>query len=79
MNTLSVLPILCYQFTPRSVESTIKYFLVQAFRAAMILNVALLQLWLVSSWSISDVLGGFRSVVFTLGISLKLGLFPCHY
>lgn len=43
LNTLSVLPILCGQFTPRGVESTVKYFLVQAFSAAMILNVALVQ------------------------------------
>nr|UPP55877.1 NADH dehydrogenase subunit 2 [Paulasterias sp. SS-2022] len=79
MNSLSVLPILCYQFSPRGVESTIKYFLIQAFSAAMILNIALVQLWLVSSWSVSQPLGWFSSVVLTLALSLKLGLFPCHY
>lgn len=79
LNTLSILPILCGQFTPRGVESTIKYFLVQAFRAAMVLNVALVQLWLCSSWSINCPLKDFRSVVLTLALCLKLGLFPCHY
>ncbi len=79
LNTLSILPVLCGQFTPRGVESTVKYFLVQAFRAAMILNVGLVQLWLFSSWSVSYPLKDFRSVVLTLALSLKLGLFPCHY
>lgn len=79
LNTLSVLPILCGQFTPRGVESTVKYFLVQAFRAAMILNVGLVQLWLCSSWSINCPLKDFSSVILTLSLCLKLGLFPCHY
>nr|YP_010960780.1 NADH dehydrogenase subunit 2 [Lethasterias fusca]WNH38671.1 NADH dehydrogenase subunit 2 [Lethasterias fusca] len=79
LNTLSVLPILCGQFTPRGVESTVKYFLVQAFSAAMILNVALVQVWLTSSWSINCPLSQFSSVILTLSLSLKLGLFPCHY
>nr|UYK51672.1 NADH dehydrogenase subunit 2 [Asterias amurensis]UYK51685.1 NADH dehydrogenase subunit 2 [Asterias amurensis]WGS93910.1 NADH dehydrogenase subunit 2 [Asterias amurensis]WGS93923.1 NADH dehydrogenase subunit 2 [Asterias amurensis]WGS93936.1 NADH dehydrogenase subunit 2 [Asterias amurensis] len=79
LNTLSILPILCGQFTPRGVESTIKYFLVQAFSAAMVLNVALVQLWLCSSWSVDCPLNDFSSVVLTLALCLKLGLFPCHY
>lgn len=79
MKTLSILPIICYQFSPRKVESTIKYFLVQSFSAAIILNVALIQAWLYSSWSITCPLKEFTSVVLTLAISLKLGLFPCHY
>nr|YP_009110237.1 NADH dehydrogenase subunit 2 [Aphelasterias japonica]AIW65071.1 NADH dehydrogenase subunit 2 [Aphelasterias japonica] len=79
LNTLSVLPLLCGQFTPRGVESTVKYFLVQAFSAAMILNVGLVQLWLCSSWSVNCPLNDFSSVVITLSLCLKLGLFPCHY
>ena len=79
MKTLSILPVLCNQFTPRRVESTVKYFLVQAFRAAIILNVVLVQVWLFSSWSISEPLKEFSSLVLTLAVGLKLGLFPCHF
>lgn len=79
MNTLSILPILCYQFSPRNVESSIKYFLVQSFRAAIILNASLVQAWLYSSWSITCPLKKFTSIIITLAITLKLGLFPCHY
>lgn len=49
MNTLSILPLLSYQYRPRSVESAIKYFLVQSFSAAIILNVVLIQAWFYSS------------------------------
>nr|YP_009542017.1 NADH dehydrogenase subunit 2 [Freyastera benthophila]AYR06717.1 NADH dehydrogenase subunit 2 [Freyastera benthophila] len=79
LNTLSILCLLCYDFSPRNVESTVKYFLVQAFSAGIILNVALIQLRLYSSWSISNPLSYFGSVMLTLAISLKLGLFPCHF
>nr|YP_010042754.1 NADH dehydrogenase subunit 2 [Ophidiaster granifer]QPC56381.1 NADH dehydrogenase subunit 2 [Ophidiaster granifer] len=79
MNTLSILPILCYQFSPRNVESTIKYFLVQSFSAAIILNAVLIQAWLYSSWSVIHPLNVFTSAILVLSLSLKLGLFPCHY
>ena len=79
MNTLSILPMLAYQYTPRSVESTVKYFLVQSFSAAIILNVALIQAWFYTSWSVYTPLKIFTSTVLTLALALKLGLFPCHY
>jgi len=79
MKTLSILPILCYQFSPRRVESTIKYFLVQSFSAAIILNVVIIQAWLYSSWSVFQPLKVFTSVLLTAALALKLGLFPCHY
>nr|YP_010388441.1 NADH dehydrogenase subunit 2 [Asthenactis papyraceus]UPP55890.1 NADH dehydrogenase subunit 2 [Asthenactis papyraceus] len=79
LNTLSIIPILCLQFTPRGVESTVKYFLIQAFSAAVVLNVVLIQVWLYASWSINNELNIFSSFLLCLSISLKLGLFPCHY
>lgn len=43
LRTLAIIPILCSGFTPRSVEAAIKYFLVQALRAALLLKRALVQ------------------------------------
>nr|UPP55864.1 NADH dehydrogenase subunit 2 [Cheiraster sp. SS-2022] len=79
MNTLSILPVLVYQFSARSVESTVKYFLVQSFSAAIILNVGLIQAWIFSSWSIFHPLNILTSSLLSLALALKLGLFPCHY
>nr|QOQ50845.1 NADH dehydrogenase subunit 2 [Luidia maculata] len=79
MNTLSVLPLLCFQFSPRNVESTVKYFLVQSFSAAIILNLALMQAWMYSSWSVVQSPNFFISSVLIMALGLKMGLFPCHY
>nr|YP_010042730.1 NADH dehydrogenase subunit 2 [Pentaceraster mammillatus]QPC56355.1 NADH dehydrogenase subunit 2 [Pentaceraster mammillatus]WRK21206.1 NADH dehydrogenase subunit 2 [Pentaceraster mammillatus] len=79
LNTLSIVPILCGSFSPRNVESSVKYFLIQSVSAAVILNVVVIQAWLYSSWSISQPLGGYTSLLMTFAIGLKLGLFPCHY
>lgn len=79
MKTLSILPLLCFQFTPRNVESTVKYFLVQSFRAAIILNLALVQAWLFSSWRVVQCSKLIISSFLIMALGLKLGLFPCHY
>nr|NP_008166.1 NADH dehydrogenase subunit 2 [Patiria pectinifera]Q33819.1 RecName: Full=NADH-ubiquinone oxidoreductase chain 2; AltName: Full=NADH dehydrogenase subunit 2 [Patiria pectinifera]BAA03878.1 NADH-dehydrogenase subunit 2 [Patiria pectinifera] len=79
MNTLSILPILSYQFTPRNVESSVKYFLVQSVSAGIVLNVVIIQAWLYSSWSLMEPLNQATSFLMTLALGLKLGLFPCHY
>nr|YP_187562.1 NADH dehydrogenase subunit 2 [Luidia quinaria]BAD86670.1 NADH dehydrogenase subunit 2 [Luidia quinaria] len=79
MNTLSILPLLCFQFSPRNVESTIKYFLIQSFSAGIILNLALVQAWVYSSWSVNQEVSPLLSSFFVMALGLKLGLFPCHH
>nr|BCH36385.1 NADH dehydrogenase subunit 2 [Acanthaster planci]BCH36407.1 NADH dehydrogenase subunit 2 [Acanthaster planci]BCH36418.1 NADH dehydrogenase subunit 2 [Acanthaster planci] len=79
VNTLSILPILCGGFLPRKVESSVKYFLVQSVSAAVILNVVVIQAWFSSSWLVGQPLLSVSSVLITLAVGLKLGLFPCHY
>ncbi len=79
MNTLSILPIISYQFTPRNVESSVKYFLIQSVRAGFLLNVVVIQAWLHSSWSLGEPLKELTSFLITFALGLKLGLFPCHY
>nr|YP_010926100.1 NADH dehydrogenase subunit 2 [Crossaster japonicus]WKF51890.1 NADH dehydrogenase subunit 2 [Crossaster japonicus] len=79
MNTLSILPIISYQFTPRNVESSVKYFLIQSVSAGFLLNVVVIQAWLYSSWSLVNPLNEVTSFLITFSLGLKLGLFPCHY
>nr|YP_010925347.1 NADH dehydrogenase subunit 2 [Leptychaster arcticus]WKD83333.1 NADH dehydrogenase subunit 2 [Leptychaster arcticus] len=79
MNTLSIVPVLCFQFSPRNVESTIKYFLIQSFSAAVILNMALVQAWINLSWSVVQASNLLISSILIVALGLKLGLFPCHY
>ena len=79
LRTLALVPILCSNFSPRKVEATIKYFLVQALRAALLLKSALIQAWLTGSWSILDPLKKVRVVCLRIALAFKLGLAPCHF
>jgi len=79
LRTLALVPILCSRFSPRKIEATIKYFLVQAFRAALLLKSALIQAWFTGSWSVLDPMKGFSSFCLSIALAFKLGLAPCHF
>ena len=77
--TLAIIPILCSKFSPRKVEATIKYFLIQAMRAAILLKGALIQAWLTGSWSILEPINMVTSISMVAALSFKIGLAPCHF
>lgn len=79
LSTLALVPILCSRFSPRKVEATIKYFLVQALRAALLLKGALIQAWLTGSWSILDPVKRVTSICLRVALAFKIGLAPCHF
>nr|BAD67418.1 NADH dehydrogenase subunit 2 [Heliocidaris tuberculata] len=79
LSTLALVPILCSNFSPRNVEATIKYFLVQALSAALLLNSALIQAWLTGSWSILAPANNITSLCLSVALAFKLGLAPCHF
>ena len=77
--TLALVPLLCSKFSPRKVEASIKYFLIQALRAAILLKGALIQAWLVGTWSVLEPLNNISSILLIIAIAFKLGLSPCHF
>ena len=77
--TLAIIPVLCSKFSPRKVEATIKYFLIQAMRAAILLKGALIQAWLTGSWSILEPINAVTSISMAAALSFKIGLAPCHF
>nr|QFS00169.1 NADH dehydrogenase subunit 2 [Sinaechinocyamus mai] len=79
ISTLALVPLLSSNFLPRNIEATIKYFLVQALSAAILLNGALIQAWLVGTWSILEPLNNISSILLIIAIAFKLGLAPCHF
>nr|YP_009917936.1 NADH dehydrogenase subunit 2 [Echinothrix calamaris]QLM01971.1 NADH dehydrogenase subunit 2 [Echinothrix calamaris] len=79
LSTLAIIPILCSGFTPRTVEASIKYFLVQALSAALLLNSALVQAWLTGSWSTSIPLNLTSEISLSIALAFKIGLAPCHF
>ena len=79
VSTLSLIPILCSRFSPRKIEATIKYFLIQAMRAALMLKGALIQAWLIGSWSILEPANIVTSTSIIIALAFKIGLAPCHF
>nr|YP_010443023.1 NADH dehydrogenase subunit 2 [Caenopedina pulchella]UTD49273.1 NADH dehydrogenase subunit 2 [Caenopedina pulchella] len=78
-STLAIIPLLCSNFSPRNIEASIKYFLVQALSAAILLNMALIQAWNSGSWSILEPLNNISALSLSIALSFKLGLAPCHF
>nr|QEF30129.1 NADH dehydrogenase subunit 2 [Eucidaris tribuloides] len=79
LSTLALIPLLCANFTPRNVEAAIKYFLIQAISAALILNSALINAWFFGSWSILSPTNEVSTISLSIALAFKLGLAPCHF
>nr|APT42085.1 NADH dehydrogenase subunit 2 [Salmacis bicolor rarispina] len=79
VSTLALVPLLCSNFSPRNIEATIKYFLIQALSAALLLNGAMIQAWLNGSWSILDSTNNVTMLCVSIALAFKIGLAPCHF
>ena len=79
IRTLALVPLLCSRFSPRKIEATIKYFLIQALRAALLLKGAMIQAWLAGSWSILDPAKKVTMLCIRIALAFKIGLAPCHF
>lgn len=80
LRTLSVIPLLKVNIKSRRKEATIKYFLVQAFRAAILLKGATLKLWFSKSWKIKEMAKApICYLIIFVAVIIKLGLAPCHF
>lgn len=78
-STLALVPLLCSKFSPRKIEATIKYFLIQAMRAALLLKGALIQAWVTGSWSVLEPVNTVTSLAVAAALAFKIGLAPCHF
>nr|WNH24382.1 NADH dehydrogenase subunit 2 [Vinciguerria poweriae] len=79
MNTLAILPLMAQKHHPRAVEATIKYFLIQATAAAIILFASLTNAWLLGEWNITQLSHPLSSTLILLALTLKMGLAPVHF
>nr|YP_010960484.1 NADH dehydrogenase subunit 2 [Sphyraena borealis]WNH37887.1 NADH dehydrogenase subunit 2 [Sphyraena borealis] len=78
LNAIAILPRMILNHHPRAVESTTKYFIIQAAAAATLLFAALTHLWLMGEFNIFTTKNTLAITIFTLALMLKLGLAPCH-
>nr|YP_009730379.1 NADH dehydrogenase subunit 2 [Stephanometra indica]QHT54544.1 NADH dehydrogenase subunit 2 [Stephanometra indica] len=78
-NTISILPILLSNNNRRNTEASIKYFIIQALAAAIILNSALINVWNNGSWIINTPMNNVSSITIIIALFFKLGIAPFHF
>nr|ATX74519.1 NADH dehydrogenase subunit 2 [Gehyra nana] len=76
LNTLSILPITMKRAHPRATEATMKYFLIQALAAALILFASTMNAWHTGLWDITN--SAHTTTIITMAILMKLGTAPVH-
>nr|WPM97851.1 NADH dehydrogenase subunit 2 [Argyropelecus aculeatus] len=79
INTLAILPLMVGSHHPRGVEAAVKYFLVQATAAALILFGSLSSAWLTGEWMIVHLFAPAPAILVILALALKVGLAPMHF
>nr|BAP90284.1 NADH dehydrogenase subunit 2 [Tropiocolotes steudneri] len=78
LNTLSIIPIIAKPNHPRATEAAMKYFLMQATGATLILCATTINAWQTGQWTMTCTLSPTATTLLTAAIALKLGLAPAH-
>nr|YP_010555941.1 NADH dehydrogenase subunit 2 [Comatella stelligera]UYR95509.1 NADH dehydrogenase subunit 2 [Comatella stelligera] len=79
INTISIIPIILSNQNRRNIEASIKYFIIQAIAASLLLNATLINFWNNGSWLITNPLNIFSNQIITIALLLKIGLAPFHF
>nr|YP_010296103.1 NADH dehydrogenase subunit 2 [Pipa pipa]UMB51071.1 NADH dehydrogenase subunit 2 [Pipa pipa] len=79
INTLAMIPLMTQHHHPRSVEASVKYFLVQAAASALILFSSINNASDTGEWSITNMSNPLSTTTLTIALSMKLGLAPFHF
>uniref|UniRef100_Q9ZYV1 NADH-ubiquinone oxidoreductase chain 2 n=2 Tax=Petrosaurus TaxID=43605 RepID=Q9ZYV1_PETTH len=79
MNTLAIIPMISKQHHPRATEAATKYFLTQAAASALLLFASTMNAWYTGTWDITNLSSPTASTLFTMAITMKLGLAPLHF
>nr|YP_010596289.1 NADH dehydrogenase subunit 2 [Tropiometra macrodiscus]WAJ60714.1 NADH dehydrogenase subunit 2 [Tropiometra macrodiscus] len=78
-NTISIIPIIANTNNRRNTEASIKYFIIQALAAALILNSTLINIWNNGSWLINSPINNISSNIITIALFFKLSIVPFHF
>nr|YP_009545803.1 NADH dehydrogenase subunit 2 [Ophioplinthus gelida]AYO99582.1 NADH dehydrogenase subunit 2 [Ophioplinthus gelida] len=79
LNSLALIPLLSSNITPRSLESTNKYFLFQATGSALLLLGILLRMFFSGSLLLQGDYNWLEHTVIIAALCVKIGLFPTHF
>nr|ANC49746.1 NADH dehydrogenase subunit 2 [Petaurista elegans caniceps] len=78
MSLLAMIPILTYKTNSRSIEAASKYFLIQATASMILMMAAIINFMYLGQWTIMNPINQLSSSMFTIALSMKMGLAPFH-
>lgn len=78
INTLAILPLIASTHQSRSTEASVKYLLIQATGAAIILWGSILNAQATGHWNITNEKEDIAMLIIITGLALKLGIAPVH-
>nr|AAF03010.1 NADH dehydrogenase subunit II [Moema staecki] len=78
ISTFAILPLLTQKYSPRAMEATTKYFIVQATATTMLLFATISNVWMLGQWDIQQMGHPISFTMISIAIALKLGLAPMH-
>nr|ACU00301.1 NADH dehydrogenase subunit 2 [Amphiuma means] len=78
INTLAMIPLMTKSHHPRAIESTVKYFMVQATSSATILFASTLNAWQTGEWTIMNNCTQTPAAIMTIALMMKLAAAPFH-
>nr|AIG23501.1 NADH dehydrogenase subunit 2 [Philander frenatus] len=79
INTLAIIPLMTKPHHPRSTESAIKYFMIQATASMIILFSAIFNASTSNQWTTGQISNTSASFMMTIALAMKLGLTPFHF
>nr|QRV59807.1 NADH dehydrogenase subunit 2 [Didelphis virginiana] len=79
INTLAIIPLMTKPHHPRSMESAIKYFMIQATASMIILFSAIFNASTTNQWMTGQISNTSASFMMTIALAMKLGLAPFHF
>nr|YP_009128491.1 NADH dehydrogenase subunit 2 [Cynomys ludovicianus]AJP09663.1 NADH dehydrogenase subunit 2 [Cynomys ludovicianus]UOH96836.1 NADH dehydrogenase subunit 2 [Cynomys ludovicianus] len=78
MSMLAIIPILIDKGNPRSTEAACKYFLIQATASMILMMGTMINFMDSGQWTLSNSYNQISSLMFTIALSMKMGLAPFH-
>nr|YP_009545882.1 NADH dehydrogenase subunit 2 [Ophiosteira antarctica]AYO99674.1 NADH dehydrogenase subunit 2 [Ophiosteira antarctica] len=79
LQSLALIPILSSNISPRSIESTNKYFLFQATGSALLLTGILIRLFFSGNILLQGNYNWFEYLIIIISLCIKIGIFPAHF
>nr|ACP39879.1 NADH dehydrogenase subunit 2 [Sander vitreus]UZC55029.1 NADH dehydrogenase subunit 2 [Sander vitreus] len=78
INTLAIIPLMAQDHSPRGVEASAKYFIVQSTAGAALLFASATNAWLTGYWDIQQISHPLPVALITTALAFKMGLAPLH-